>query len=262
MMTLMNFYSLPLLVAGSFDVIARMRLHRVTVPLHNALRFESSRPLCCMCWAVLWISSCHVCVFAGFHPHGTAQTWTKLNRTGCQEQEQVRQQGEHVKRPDAFLSGDSYWVRQLVPAREVSKCEMRLFCIKASVVKGAESCRDRFVTGRSVFWNASWENLTNLSSFSNFTVSVPWSKALCTPGVAQECKGCSEQVTGEKCDMDTKQGAGKSSVRSGNKKSVKIKKHHCVLSSLQTKRRRRRKKKVLTFKMSVQTLYLLPVLIW
>lgn len=152
---------------------------------------------CCMCSTVLWISGCHVCVFTGFHPYGTVQSWTKLNRTGCQEQDQVRQQGEHVKRPDAFLFRDSDWVRQLVPAREVSKCEMRLFCIKASVVKVAESCRDRLVTGRSAVWNASWENLTKLSSFANFTVNVPRSKALCTTGVAQDHKGCGEQVTGK-----------------------------------------------------------------
>lgn len=58
---------------------------------------------CCMCWALLWISGCHVCVLAGFRPYGMTQTWTKLNTTGCQEQERVRQQGEHVKRPDGFF---------------------------------------------------------------------------------------------------------------------------------------------------------------
>lgn len=68
----------------------------------------------CTCSALLRISGCHVCVLTGFHPYGTTRTWTKLNTTGCQGERRVGQQGEHVKRPDGFLFGDSDWLRQLV----------------------------------------------------------------------------------------------------------------------------------------------------
>lgn len=68
----------------------------------------------CTYSSLLWISGCHVCVLTGFHPYGTMPTWTKFNATGCQEEQRVRQQGEHVKRPDGFLFGDGDRLRQLV----------------------------------------------------------------------------------------------------------------------------------------------------
>lgn len=154
----------------------------------------------------LHVLSClvHIWLPSTVRRYEMVPSWSKSKRTGCQEREHVRQQGEHVKRPDAFLFRDSDWGRQLVPAKEVSKYEMRLFCIKTSVVKAAESCRDRLVTVRSAVWNASWENLTKLSSASNFAVNAPRSKALCTSGVAQDHKGCDEQV---RHDVNLKQGS-------------------------------------------------------
>lgn len=70
---------------------------------------------CCKHSAVLWISACHVCVLTGFNPYGTTQTWTKLNTTGCQEQDGVRQRGEHVKRPDGFFIWRR-WLAQTIGA--------------------------------------------------------------------------------------------------------------------------------------------------
>lgn len=152
----MNFYNLSLLllrIASGIDVICSNAAASCYTPPAQGSALWIILSTCCTRSALLWISGCHVCVLTGFHPYGTTQIWTKLNTTGCQEQGRVRQQGEHVKRPDGFLFGDGDWVRQLVLVGEVSKCEMRLFCIMAAVVKVAESCRDRLVTGRSVVWD-------------------------------------------------------------------------------------------------------------
>lgn len=121
--------SLLWLVPGDIDVAALTQRHhssRTSV----LLIILSAR---CMCLALLWICGCHVCLLTGFQPYGMARIWTKLNATGCQEQGRVRQQGEHVKRPDGFLCGDGDLVGQSVLVGEVSKCETRLFSIMAAV---------------------------------------------------------------------------------------------------------------------------------
>lgn len=132
-MTLMNLYSFPRCF-GSFQAILMLLLERSgIIPLEQGSTLLIILSARCMCLALLWISGCHVCLLTGFQPYGMARIWTKLNATGCQEQGRVRQQEEHVKRPDGFLCGDGDLVGQSVLVGEVSKCETRLFSIMAAV---------------------------------------------------------------------------------------------------------------------------------
>lgn len=183
MMTLMTFYNLCLLVVGHCDVIcSNAAAPRYGTPCTALRSFNHPVCSCCVCRAV--------CVVTGFHPYGTAQTWTKLNRTGCQEQEQVRQQGEHVKRPDAFLSGDSYWVRQLVPARSEQMWN------EIILHKGISGEIGWTLQGQTREWKVSV-----LKCLLRKCDKPP---VLGASRVAQGHKGCSRQVTATRWDVNTK----------------------------------------------------------